>query len=189
MSFAMYGVNTRIRSEVGCLVASLAFWLVISGCSGEQGTRERQASAVTDTVAEMQAIEESLNAVLDRLRLGDKAGLYENEFSYLTDEANFDDYLKRGEISWAHADTIEHLYIRSIRFFREHDSARAEVEVRFKGLSGKESSIFQNIPIYYFNGRWIKPTISTRFHQDEYDELIRIADSAAAAEDELLGEE
>jgi len=154
--------------------------LILSfGCGDSADTvEETQGDEFSDST-EIAQIEADLNETLKRLRLGDKSGLYEMEFQYFTDETNFDDYLTRGEIQWAQADSIEQLTIQSVNMFKEDDSAHLKVDVFFLGPSGKESHVLEEMPVYYHLGRWIKPTVSTRWHQDEYDELIRSAEADA----------
>jgi len=187
---------TRENHDVSWILQILSMSVVIlalllSGCGdGADSTDEEQTQTETQTesdtgLSETAQIEADLNETLARLRLGDKSALYDMEFQYFTDDVNFDDYLKKGEIQWAQADTIEYLTVQSINMFREDDSARVKVDVVFVGPTGRESHLPQEMPIYFHNGRWIKPTVSTREHQDKYDGLIRAADSAAAADADL----
>lgn len=172
-------------------MSAIMFVLLLSGCgdsadSTDEDQTQTETSTEPDTeLSETAQIEADLNEALWRLHLGDKSGLYEMEFQYFTDDVNFDDYLKKGEIQYAQADTIDHLVVQSVNIFREDDSARVKVDVVFIGPTGRESHLSQEIAIYFHQGRWIKPTVSTRFHQDEYDGLIRAADSAAAADSDL----
>jgi len=129
-----------------------------------------------------QLIEDELSEEIARLRLGDKSGLWENEFGYLHDEMDFDDYRQTGQVNWAQADTIEFLDVQSVAIESDSLSAEVGVEVTFKPPSGKEHSLVDTITVYYTRGRWIKPTVSTREMQDEYEDLVRAADSAAKAE-------
>lgn len=140
---------------------------------------------VEEPGSEEQLIEDVVNDALARLKLKDKTGLYENEFEYLRDEDVFDDYLKRGQINWAQADTIEFVDVQAVQFFKDDDSAVVDVEVNFHNeMEDRRSSISDRITVYWHRGRWIKPTVSVRSQQDEYDELQRIADSMAQLEAE-----
>lgn len=151
--------------------------------SGDAGQDATVASNAKGDLSEEEIIEEMLNEVLTRLRYGDKSGLYENEFEYATDEIGFDEYLAKGEIRYAQADSITFVEVRHVKFF-DHDSAIVNVTVHFEGPTGKKSYLRDKIVIYYHKGRWIKPTVSVIDHQVNYDNMIRVADSAAAAEAE-----
>lgn len=138
--------------------------------------------------SEEQLIEDVINDALARLKLKDKTGLYENEFEYLRDQDVFDDYLKHGQVNWAQADTIEFVDVQLVEFFEEDDSAVVDVVVNFfNPLSKSRSQIDDRITVYWHQGRWIKPTVSVRSQQDEYDELQRVADSMAQLEAEYGG--
>lgn len=162
----------------------------LGACSKKNGTsttggKEKDttlaSSAAEGEPSEEKAIDEMLNEVITRVRYGDKSGLYENEFEYFIDEKSFDEYLKMGEIRAAHADTITFIEIRHIEFF-DHDSASVDVTVHFEGPTGKKSSLDDKLVVYYQNGRWIKPTVTVKDLQLDYEEKIRVSDSAAAAE-------
>jgi hypothetical protein len=160
-------------------MSAIMMAFLLFGCGDSADTTEAALTEVSGDSVVIAQIEADLNEALTRLRLGDKSGLYEMEFQYFTDETNFDDYLKKGEIQFAQADSLESLTIQSIDMFKEDDSARLKVDVFFIGPSGKESHILQEIPVYLHQGRWIKPTVSTRDHQDPYDELIKAAEADA----------
>ncbi len=136
--------------------------------------------------SEEQLIEDVINDALARLKLKDKTGLYENEFEYLRDQDVFDDYLKHSQVNWAQADTIEFVDVQLVDFFREDDSAVVDVVVNFHNpLSKSRSQIDDRITVFWHQGRWIKPTVSSRELQDRYDEMQRVADSMARLEAEM----
>ena len=151
--------------------------------SSDAGQDATVASNAKGELSEEKIIEEMLNEAITRLRYGDKSGLYENEFDYATDEIGFDEYLAKGEIRYAQADSIAFIEVRHVKFF-DHDSARVDVTVHFEGPTGKKSYLRDKIVIYYHKGRWIKPTVSIIDLQLNYDNMIRVADSAAEAEAE-----
>lgn len=151
--------------------------------SGDAGQDATVVSNAKGELSEEEIIEDMLNEVLTRLRYGDKSGLYENEFEYSNDETNFDEYLGMGQIRAAQADTITFVEVRHVNFF-DHDSAIVDVTVHFEGPTDKKSFHRDKIVVYYHKGRWIKPTVSVIDLQLNYDNMIRVADSAAAAEAE-----
>ena len=151
--------------------------------SSDAGQDATIASNVKGELSEEEIIEEMLNEVLIRLRYGDKSGLYENEFEYAQDETSFEEYLGMGQIRVAQADTITFVEVRHVNFF-DHDSAIVDVTVHFEGPTGKKSFFRDKVVVYYHKGRWIKPTVSVIDLQANYDNMIRVADSVAAAEAE-----
>ena len=122
-----------------------------------------------------------LNETITRLRYGDKSGLYDNEFEYAQDETTFDKYLGMTQIRIAQADTITSVEVRHVDFY-DRDSAFVDVTVHFEGPTGQKSYYRDKIVVYYHRGRWIKPTVSVIDLQVHYDDMIRVADSAAEAE-------
>ena len=131
--------------------------------------------------ADKKLIERMLKETIARLKYGDKSALYENEFEYFTDEKTYDDYLEKAEIRWAQADTVTLIEVKHIDLF-DRDSALVDVTVHFEGPTGKKSYLDDRLYVYYHKGRWIKPTVTVIDLQLNYEEKIRIADSAAAAE-------
>jgi hypothetical protein len=180
-----------------CFVAGV----LLAACSGDDGGKQGSPRGdVEKTVpvsgsdfetvheepgSEEQVIEDVINDVLARLKHKDKTGLFENEFQYLRDQDVFDDYLKHGQVNWAQADTIEFVDVHRVDFFREDDSAVVKVVVSFYNPNTGNRSVFDDvITVYRHEGRWIKPTVSVRPQQDQYDELQRVADSMARLESE-----
>ena len=151
--------------------------------SGNAGQDTTVASNAKGELSEEKNIEEMINEVLTRLRYGDKSGLYENEFEYAQDETSFEEYLGMGQIRFAQADTITLVEVRHVNFF-DHDSAIVDVTVHFEGPTDKKSFFRDKVVVYYHKGRWIKPTVSVIDLQVNYDNMIRVADSVAAAEAE-----
>ncbi|MFQ5452915.1 MAG: hypothetical protein ACE5D6_01855 [Candidatus Zixiibacteriota bacterium] len=169
------------------LVLVLSFTLIY-GCDSESNRNSQDDLAVGDTstvqveMTVRDTIENVLNEAMTRLHYGDKSGLYENEFIYYKNMATFDEYLKTGQMAYAEAESLTFVEIVDLTLF-DHDSAEANVTVHFKGASGKEHHLYdQMVTVYYHRSRWIKPSVSVIEQQVEYDNLIRQADSAAAAE-------
>ena len=183
-----YGVNTmKVAPKACCLLLLGGIVLCLAACGQKTEPGKSGADTVVATTdssgraPDIVAIEQQLNDVLTRLRYGDKSGLYENEFDYFTDETTFDKYLEMGQIRWANADTLAFLEVRDIEYF-DHDSALVKVTVHFENATGHKSFLDDKIILYYHNGRWIKPTVTVIDLQVDYEEKIRVADSAAAAE-------
>ena len=148
------------------------------GCSGESETPPttvEESQEAVETVAERpepvtveDTIEVNINIVMDRLRLGDKSALYENEFPYLRAENTFDDYLTMRKIQFANADSVKFVEVTGLAMYG-HDSADASVVVHFEGPSGIPTEFADRITVYYHDGQWIKPTASNIAGQVEYE--------------------
>jgi len=184
--------------------ASKILWLVTSvlvtmggiGCGGDQqevvpndlvvaveekptgGSMVRNTEVPADAGARAEdwaALIAMVDEVITRLSYRDKSGLYENEFSYLRAQETFDDYIKRGEVTWANTDSLAYVEIRNIAFF-ERDSALIDAVFHMTSSDPTKEASPMPLMVYYHEGRWIRPYVSTIDHQREYDELIRQAD-------------
>jgi len=187
MYFAANGKNIMQKSNLIRYATPILFslLLLILSCSPKTDSDSKSGTtSATDTTAltEDDRIEQIMNEAMDRLRYKDKTFLYENEFAYYREKFTFDDYLKERAIASANADTLEYIDVRSVTYFGE-DSAKAYIEVHFKGLSGKETVLEENgVPLYRHEGRWIKPTVSNVIAQREYDDIIEKAKAAVESE-------
>ncbi len=188
MFFEKCGVSTVKAADLIKLFLPL---LILTGVASLGSCGKKSGSGQDTTVdlstqtegSKEHAIEEMLNETIERLRYGDKSGLYENEFDYFTDETNFDDYLKMAQLRYAQADTITFVEVRHVNFL-DRDSALVDVTVHFEGPTGKKTFLRDKIIVYWHNGRWIKPTVTVIDLQRDYENKVRVADSAAAAEAE-----
>jgi len=186
----------KVRDLLGLLlIASMAFAFI--GCGGEEKTTpppQTQTPAVEDEPAAGSFIENTeippdagehaqdwaeimamVDDVITRLSYKDRSGLYENEFPYLRAQEKFDNYIKRGEVVWANTDSLDYIEIKNITFFNR-DSALVEAVFHNINENPKEPAATMPLMAYYWDGRWIRPYVSTINHQLEYDELIRQAD-------------
>ncbi|UCG63023.1 MAG: hypothetical protein JSV52_07010 [Candidatus Zixiibacteriota bacterium] len=153
---------------------------MLIGCSSKEESPGTVAEADESTAtSEVQAarpqpvtmkdtIEYNLNLALNRLRLGDKSGLFENEFEYMFGEETFDDYLEYRHVKFARADTIKWVEVTEVIPYA-HDSAELKVIVHFEGPAGIETEFEDNIKAHFHKGRWIKPTASNLKGQLEWE--------------------
>lgn len=130
------------------------------------------------TLALMQA---SLTEVMERMKYGDKSGLYENEFYYLTDDVSLDDYLGYEQVKAAGPDSVVSVEVTGFEM-REDGSAIIDLVVHFEGPTGVKTDMKDKIRMYQRDGEWFKPYVSRINFQSDYDDIIRVADSAAEAE-------
>ena len=133
--------------------------------------------ATGERVDDWVAIHAVVDEVITRLSYGDKSGLWENEFGYLHAKESFDDYVKRGEVTWAKVDSLEYVEILDILFFGR-DSALVETAFYFNNIDEKDGQPM-SLMAYYREGRWIRPYITTIALQLEYDAKIKQADDDA----------
>jgi len=187
MYFAVNGKNIMQKFDLIRYVAPISFssLLLILSCSSKtEGDLKNDTTSVTDTMAltEDDRIEQIMNEAMDRLRDKDKSFLYENEFAYYREKFTFDDYLKERKIATANSDTLEYIDVLSVTYFGK-DSAKAVIEVHFKGPTGNVTVLKENgVPLYWHEGKWIKPTVSNVIAQREYDDIIEKAKSASESE-------
>ena len=166
------------------LIAVLGALLFIWGCGNDDGRPADTADPVeSDSLTIEKEIEAVLNTSLDRVRLGDKSGLWENEFEYLRERETFDKYVTRGEISYANADTLSYVEVTSVVRYPT-DSALVGVVVHCEVPTGRKSTLDDDVIVYFHNGRWIKPTVSVISQQVMYDSIRNEAIKAAEREAE-----
>ena len=146
------------------LVAGILF-----GCSGQDDSRaaKTETAAVDDVTQgdpDKEEIKEMLVETIERLRYGDKGGLYDNEFDFVKEKFTFDEYLKHKYIKTATGDSVASFEVLSIKLL-EGDSARVRDRVLFVGVKGDTNVLHNEYSVYYENGRWIKPTIGFKSGQ------------------------
>jgi len=158
---------------------------LVVGCSSEQTDQAEPGDAnLTQREADSIAIQNTLTEVITRWRHGDKSALYDQEFDYFKFEFSYDDFLELDNVKKMNADSAYGFNVQGIKFF-DRDSAAVDVEVVFKGLTDSLTFDYDTYTMYYTNGRWVRPSFSAPQYQKEFEEARRIADSAAAAEEEL----
>ncbi len=169
------------RTKIILQLLTLGLIVLLIGCSASQDEQTSQADTDRAAMTEEEQVAYDLNEALVRLTYGDKTGLYNLEFPYLREETDFDSYLKLRSIEFAQMDSLDHMEVNNFQYF-ENDSAAVDVAYVFNSLSGKQTKLPDRLMIYRYNDRWVKPTASSLKKQLEFDDLVRQADSAAAAE-------
>lgn len=164
--------------------------LSVPGCGENKETTEKVVPAAqnpTTPEGKEKLFEDIINRTMDRLRYNDRSYIYELEFPYYREENTFDKFLENGRVRGAKADTLEFVDIVKLTMY-EPDSAVAHVEVHFKGPTGEETILKgDSLTFYWYDGKWIRPTVSTYEAQRQLDETRQRADSAAQAEEAELG--
>ncbi len=170
------------------LFSSLLLMLSCSSKTDSGSSSDTTSATDTTALTEDERIELFMNEAMDRLRYKDKTVLYENEFAYYREKFSFDHYLTETRIQKAEADTLVNIDVKSVTYF-DRDSAKVYLEVHYKGPTGKETVKKQNgVPIYWHEGKWIKPTLSNFIAQKEYDDIIEKAKSASESEKQGSGQ-
>ena len=161
---------------LGAMILSMG--LLTGGCSSDSDSTAKKPA----TEAEMRAeIQSTLTEIITRWRYGDKSSQYENEFPYLRARMSYSEYINAPNIKGVRADSIMALRLKDIQFF-DNDSAMADVEAMMVSSTYDTTYFTFASPFYYYEGRWIRPTLTGRAAQEEFNELRRKADSAAKAE-------
>ena len=168
------------RNKLLPAVLILALLLGLAACSSD--TDEPRETLSTEEQDRLE-IETTLAETAGRWRYGDKAVLYEQEFEYLQVEHTYDSYLEIDRIKRMESDTVVAFEVKDVRFF-DRDSAMVSVDVVFVGPTEDTTRMPQEWMMYYHQGRWIRPSLSSIKYQLDFEERRRQADSAAAAEED-----
>ena len=161
---------------LGAMIISMG--LLTGGCSSDSDSTAKKPATEAEKRAEIQNI---LTETITRWRYGDKSSQYENEFPYLRLRVTYGEYLDLPNIKGVRADSIMALTLKDITFF-DDDSAKADVRAMMVTSTNDTAYYTFTSPFYYYEGRWIRPTLSGREGQEKFNELRRKADSAAKAE-------
>ena len=125
-----------------------------------------------------------VDEAIERLKYADKGKLWEMEFEYLRDRSTFDDYLEFEHIKRFNADSVHRIDLKEFDFYG--DTCAIEVDIVFIGPTGDTSVQRTTHYMFYDGDRWIRPTFTATKAalelQQEYEAIIRAADSAAKAE-------
>ena len=181
MSFAKNGVNIPMRVRFLLITMAAAMLWSFAGCGGTDDSSSVQKTDATYE-KDRQEIKNRLEETAKRWRYGDKAVLYEQEFEYYQIDYTYDDYLEVERVKRMESDTVDNFVVRNIDFF-DHDSAHVDVNVVFVGVLEDTTILPQTWTMYYHQGRWIRPSMSTYAAQQVFEEVRRKADSAAEAEE------
>ena len=166
--------------------------LCMSGCGGSGDKTQEPANTAPEKLSfskwEVGTLESDIeiviNETIDRMRYGDKSGLYEMEFNYLTDAETFDDYLKRGEVRWANADSMSYIEVKRVTPFGE-DSASVDVLIHMTKSDGTDLPVDEHFLLYHIYDYWNKPFVSRIEDEIKYQNLIHDAERAAEEEADL----
>ncbi len=165
------------RSKIFLLImAAFLIW----ACSENQETKTDVEKTPVESSDEA-AIRAMIQEYFDRVMEGDKTVLYENEFSYYTDDIPLGDYMEFRQVLDYKYDTLAGVVVDSINVLG--DSALLWINVHYSGVEGNSREHPYLLKAYRSGGRWIRPYLSHWEDEVEYLEQIRQYDSAVSAEE------
>jgi len=173
-------IMTTVKSAAK--IALMGSFVVLAGCSSREGKSGESGNVDSTFQKDRSDIQATLLETAERWRYGDKAVLYDQEFEYAQVQFNYDQYLEIPKIKRIESDTVRAFNVKDVKFF-DRDSAHVAVDVVFVGPTADTTHMPQEWTMFYHRGRWIRPTMSTPEGQREFEERRRVADSAAAAEE------
>jgi len=173
----MYGVNIMKVYEILVLMFCLAFALA-AGDDEQEAGETAEESAVYDSVM----IEKSFHEYIDRVKVGDLTVLYENEFSYYTDEHSYDDYMAQKRVHDYKYDTLAGAAIDSMEIMG--DSTVLSITVFYASAEGDTTSHPYVIRMYRSFDRWVRPYMSKYSEEVQYLEDIKAYQEAVSGKKE-----
>lgn len=172
---------------------SLLFIAVIAiliGCGADQpkdaekpdeSTEQTKPSGEVTALTEEDKLKAAMTELIERMIEGDKMVLYENEFSYYTDETSLSEYMTLHKVIDYAYDTLRGITYNSVKIMG--DSAVVSANIIYESKAGGELSKTYSFKMYNFLGKWIKPYLSQIRLERDYLEQRRIYDSTVAAEE------
>lgn len=157
---------------------------ILIGCGSDEPKETEEPPKTTDEVAvvtEEDKLKAAMTELIERMIEGDKTVLYENEFSYYTDETSLSDYMKLHRVIDYNYDTLRGITYNDVNI--TGDSAIVSANIIYESKAGGEFSKTYKFKMYNVNGKWVKPYLSKIRLELDYLEQRRIYDSAAAAEE------
>lgn len=107
-----------------------------------------------------------------RAKVNDKAVMYENEFPYLKEERELEEYLTNKYVKAYNADTLVALQVDSVLV--TGDSALSYLRLEF--VQSDSTYKISELALRWrkYNDVWIKPSLSNPAEQLEFEEELRI---------------
>lgn len=132
-----------------------------SGCE-KKGIVDPDRAAITDRCIDL----------FTRIKLHDRSAIYENEFPYVKDRMNLQEFLSKPIIANYKSDTLNALQMDSITVWE--DTAYLYVQMEY--VHADSSLSVKPLKLRWFkqDSIWIKPSVSTLGGQREFEEEIRI---------------
>jgi hypothetical protein len=126
----------------------------------------------------VQTVEKNVRMLFTRLKLADKAVLWENEYPYLHEDMEFENYLQNPYIAQYRTDTLMAMQIDSITMgdslVSGHRNAIAYLEMEYLLADSSFSVNKIRMPWVEVDGKWIKPNASSMDKQVQFEEDVRM---------------
>ncbi|MCK5125901.1 MAG: hypothetical protein KAR42_06565 [candidate division Zixibacteria bacterium] len=151
----------KVRVGIIVSVGLLASMLIFSGCQ-----QPKQHSP--EEIQLMKKCEELFN----RTKIYDYEVIYENEFPYLHEKMDMEEYLLRREIQYSNLDTLLAVQIDSATLWTDTAFVYMQLEWALSAQTRYVQPI--NLRWYFVNDQWIKPTFSAFDQQQLFEEELRI---------------
>lgn len=171
----------RITFNIFCI---LLFLLI--GCSSEKSNTTSQSQELQTNIypedypyykfktplTMKDSIEYMLNEAVERERYNDKSGMYELEFGYLTGQVILDQYIRDKRIMYERPEVIQKVEVLDVDRFN-YDSAAVDVRLFIKNAKSEIVESEQQIIVYYYMERWIRPTLSKVESEVQYQSAMK----------------
>lgn len=136
---------------------------------------------------DQKAIRDNTYKLFTRVKVNDKAVIYENEFPYVKEERDVHEYLQGRFVKAYNADTLVALQVDSVQV--TGDSALSYLRLEY--VQADSSFHIQDLKLLWrkYEGIWIKPSLSNIDRQLEFEEELRIYWDAVREMDRQSGNE
>ena len=148
-------------SRLTILAGIMIIILVFGGCKNE---------IVLDP--DQQSIKDNTYEIFMRAKVNDKAVIYENEFPYLREERDLEEYLDNRYVKAYSTDTLVALQVDSVQV--TGDSALSYVRLEFVRADSTFNITDIALRFRKYDDVWIKPSLSLLADQLEFEEELRI---------------
>lgn len=153
----------KINSAVKAILIIGLLGLLLSGCSESKKPLSPDQKEILSNCEKL----------FIRIKVGDMAVIYENEFPYLLEKMDADQYLNDRIMKSYSADTLMAVELDSVTVF---DEDTAYVHMKLEYLLADSSLSVNNINLrwWHINDEWIKPTRSSYEEEQNFEEEMRI---------------
>ncbi|MEZ5360388.1 MAG: hypothetical protein R3F48_16350 [Candidatus Zixiibacteriota bacterium] len=149
-----YG-SIKIVILVGCLLA------VLGGCETQKPLSPEQ-----------ELIMSKCENLFLRVKVGDYAVIYENEFPYLREKIDFEEFMDDPYLKSYNPDTLVAVELDSVTVW--DDTAYVHMKLEYIHPDSTYTSTSINLRYWYIDDEWIKPSRSDYKNQLLFEEEMRI---------------
>lgn len=154
----MKQVNRTVSKVVfSALLVLVIFW----GCQSEQPLNPDREQVIENCIE-----------LYTRLKVGDNSVIYDNEFPYMREERDREEYVALPAIAAYRADTLMAIQIDSISLWE--DTAYAHLRTEY--ILSDSTLIVHSIRLRWHkvDGEWLRPTLSHLKRQKEFEDELRV---------------